>query len=426
MKKFLFILSGNLSTTPRALKSILSLPHDYELDIVVINRNKLWAEKDSEIIKEYNLNVKHINLGRKPFYPWLKATILEKISQKFYPICKNSLNINAFASNKSSILLWHYLKDLNKTKYDFVLGYSAGSIYPIYKIAQKWRIPFLVDVEDYYPGEQIQIDSINEKKRREFLMEEILPKADVLTTASPLIAEYTLNLIGGHSRHTLVLNSFPMKEFIYPESVKIPKSIRNKLKIVWFSQKVSFERGLEQFFDSLLMLDLEKNSQCLEITLIGEMDPSFRQKIIMPFREKVDLEFLNIKEISPIPQKKLHLILTEFDIGLALEPGKDLNNELALSNKIITYAQAGLFILATATRAQVNFMQRHPEIGIISKQTTIGIKESIEKLFKEFDKIRFNKIARFEKGKLLSWENGGGNLIELIRGLKTDDTDLLN
>ena len=52
-------------------------------------------------------------------------------------------------------------------------------------------------------------------------MQYILPKAACLTTASPLIGEYTLNLIKDYQHHQVIINSFPQKEFLKPENKTI-------------------------------------------------------------------------------------------------------------------------------------------------------------------------------------------------------------
>lgn len=413
-KKLLFVLSGNLSTTPRALKTILSMPKEYEHDIIVINRNNLWAKKDDKIIKEYNLKVTSINLGRQPLYPWLRATFIEKFSQRVYPFFRNHLNINAFASNKSSILLWYFLNGLDENKYDFVLGFSAGSLYPTYKFSRKWNIPFLYDVEDYHPGEHILMDKQNEVRRRRFLFKKLLPEAYVLTTASPLIADYTLKLINGHSNHRIILNGFPQNEFKKPGVIEYSDCMnKDCLNLVWFSQKISFNRGLEQLFDAFKEMHQLKNFS-IKLTLIGEMHTAFREQVILPFLRSANSDIIEIEEIRPLSQVQLHSRLNTFDVGLALEPGKDLNNELALSNKIMAYAQAGLFILATDTKAQVDFLKRHPDLGIICEQTRSGINEGLKNILEILTEIEKNKNKRYNIGKSMSWDCGEGNIKDLI------------
>lgn len=49
-----------------------------------------------------------------------------------------------------------------------------------------------------------------------------------------------------------------------------------------------------------------------------------------------------------------------YDIGLALEPPINVNNDILLSNKIFTYLLAGTAVVATRTRGQVRLL---PDLG---------------------------------------------------------------
>ncbi len=413
MKHILFILSGNLSTTPRALKSILSLPKEYSCHIVLVNRNQNWKNKDIEIIEKHKLNVTTVNLGRSPLIPWLIATIFEKVSQKIYPLFKRKTIINAYACNKSSIFLCLALKKMNIKNYDLIIGHSSGSLYPSWHLSKKWNIPFIFDVEDYHPGEFIRKDAKNEKQRREFLMKKLLPDANALTFASPLIEEYTLNLIGEHPNHQVILNSFPQSEFNAPNS-KL-KTQNSSLKLIWFSQKISFGRGLEQLFEALSQLTTLHSpltSQNLQLTLIGDLDPEFEKEVIKKHSSLTSHYSLLIK--PPLSQPDLHSELAYHDIGLALEfNNTDLNRKLCLTNKIIAYAQSGLYILATDTPAQKQFMKEHKEFGVVCGQSSNEMSKSILRLIEERTKIKEGRFIRFEQGKKLAWEKEKEKLMEI-------------
>jgi glycosyltransferase involved in cell wall biosynthesis len=58
-------------------------------------------------------------------------------------------------------------------------------------------------------------------------------------------------------------------------------------------------------------------------------------------------------------------VASGFDIGLALEPGRDLNNQIALSNKIFTYLLAGNAVIFSDTPAQKKFHAENPAIGAL-------------------------------------------------------------
>ena len=106
------------------------------------------------------------------------------------------------------------------------------------------------------------------------------------------------------------------------------------MKFVWFSQQIDKGRGLE-----LILPVLDQFRDQIELHLIGNPKKQFEEE----FLEERKFIFLH----NTMPQSELHIILSEYDVGLALEPGKDLNNKLAISNKIFAYAQAGLHVLAT-------------------------------------------------------------------------------
>ena len=370
MRKFLFILSGNLSTSPRALKAIRLLSSNNDVDILYINRSNQWLEYDKAIELPDNVNCSYLNLGRKPIWPWLFVTTLEKLSQLFYTLFKNHIDVNAFASNKSSIMLWLFQRKIRKPDFHLIAGHGAGALYPAWRLSNKWNIPFIFDVEDYHPGEYIRRDAQNEKQRREYLMKKLLPKARAITSASPLIEEYTLKLIGGHSMHQVILNSFPETEFRVPKIVANPTS---KLRLVWFSQKISFGRGLEELFDAFTTSD-NSLSTFLQLTLIGDMDEQFYHQVIYPAVQR--MQGFTFEHLPPMSQAELHAEISNHDIGLALEfDTTDLNRKLSLTNKIWAYLQAGLFILATNTPAQKLFMAEHPSCGLLVDQNISAVHE---------------------------------------------------
>ncbi len=220
--------------------------------------------------------------------------------------------------------------------------------------------------------------------------------------------------------------------------------ILQPLKLVWFSQRISFGRGLEQLFDALTGLLKSSNPQLLSssnpqliLTLIGDLDPAFQKSVLRPFLDDVlrpldvgetmgfqsfndsyrSVETIRIDVRPPLLQADLHRELAHHDVGLALEVGKDLNNKLAVSNKIMAYAQAGLYVLATDTPGQQQFMESHPSMGVVCRQDQEGIGTGLRFLMENIDSIREGKFARFEQGAALSWESESSKLLEIWQQL---------
>jgi hypothetical protein len=111
----------------------------------------------------------------------------------------------------------------------------------------------------------------------------------------------------------------------------------------------------------------------------------------------------------------LHASLSEYDIGLALElSSRDLNKDIALSNKMHAYYQAGLYILATDTAAQKDFIDSHPASGKtfsqISPESFLSVMEDI---LKNITKIRSGSLSRYQSAAKQSWETESGKLKDI-------------
>ena len=103
----------------------------------------------------------------------------------------------------------------------------------------------------------------------------------------------------------------------------------------------------------------------------------------------------------------LLLFATKFDIGLALEPGFCMNNDLAVSNKLFTYLQAGLCVIASDTTGQANFIRHYPAAGTIYPK---GDSSELAKLLLTYyhDQERLNtakKKAWQLADEQLNWDN---------------------
>ena len=389
MKNILFILSGNLSTTPRARKNIRAAAKYYRVYVLKANRHPAWDKLDENWINSHDYPVEAVHLGRRPFFPWLQATLLHKLAGIAWYIFPKSVFLNAYASQKVSIQLYKQAKCL-AFRPDLVVGQGGGALYPAYKFARKTRIPFAVDVEDYHPGESSHDPKGHEMKRRKFLLRTILPHAAFVSFASPLIKQYTLNVAERPPRNYFLLNNaFPEHEFISARPVN-----DEKLQLVWFSQNIDHGRGLE-----LVISAVATYQDAVDLTLIGNARVQFIEEWLEPHKDYVFWE-------DPKPQEELHTYLSNFDVGLATEISDcDINKDIALSNKIFAYAQAGLYILATDTAGQKLFIQSHQQLGMLCGQKTDDLREALDNLIRNKESIRRKATERYQYAKTLAWEN---------------------
>lgn len=389
MKKILFITASSIAANPRLVKNYIHYSSKGHKCTIVAFKYGDWTDELSQIIIEkHQMKCILISASRDPFTPWIKAVIMDKISKLMYWL-NPSPYWTAVASSKR---VYQLLATLNKIDFpvDFIEGHTLAALYPSDYLSKRLNVPFLYDVEDYHPEEIIVDAGIKEKYRRIQLFKNHIPSASLVTSASPLIGKEVEKLLGWKlGRIVPINNSFFSNEFNVPQN----DSASGVVKFLWFSQKITFGRGLELFIESAAPFRTK-----IELTLIGSLDSQFYNEWIEPNKDF-------IKVHSPMTQVDLHERLSSYDIGLVIElTSVDLNKDICLANKLFAYLQSGLFLYATDTSGHVLFLKRYPKAGIINKQNVKDFGLGIEKIIESIDFIRGNKNIRYENAKVLAYE----------------------
>lgn len=384
----LFITSTNLATNPRCRKEItLALSLHYRVTYIAFNLQGWSAEKEKEIQNELPEAEKiYLSAGRENLLNWATSAFLEFILRKAYKII-SAASLISYAVSRRSLQLMRALQKV-KAKPDLVIAHNPAAFYPAYYFAKKNNISFAIDAEDYHPGEGDNkvVSALTIK-----LIKKILPFADYVSFAAPLIKEKILtDILPFTIKTALIINNvFPQKEFVPPAKT----AVTDKIRLVWFSQNIDKGRGLEEILPAI-----ENLENYFEITLIGNV------------RENFFLEYLAGKDsitlISPLPQSELHKKLAEFDIGLAVEAFvADENRNLCLTNKIWSYFQAGLFIIASDTAAQQSFIKQFNKHGItVNLDNTKNLENDLKNLYKQWKDLSAQRFERFDKANAFSWE----------------------
>ncbi len=391
-RRILFLTTTNLATNPRLLKE-LRLAFDLFDEISVIQFSiGGWSDGITERLKKDFVKVNFVELSaeRKPFLNWFLTSVHHFFLKQ---INFNLLNAKllSFSLNKRTIALSRFLNNY-KNQFDWVIAHNPGAFYPAYIFSQRINCNLGLDIEDYHPGEYNDSDLSNRMLK---MMQYVLPNADYCSFAAPLIQlEVEKHVLNHSSNWFTVLNGFPQSEFIQPNRTKSAK-----IKMIWFSQNIAPGRGLENFIKMI-----EEFSENFELHLVGALSDKNRKLLFKD--ESV------IKIHPPMAQSDLHRFLSDFHVGLALEPGKDLNNSIAISNKLIAYAQSGLFILATPTPGQISFLNNYGIANFIVKNEESEIKKCMSWLIGQFDSTEIKKSFDFGLVKNVCWESVNTRLLE--------------
>ena len=95
----------------------------------------------------------------------------------------------------------------------------------------------------------------------------------------------------------------------------------------------------------------------------------------------------------------------------------DESRNLTITNKILTYAVCGNFILASNTKGQMDFMERLPDGGIVTTLTRKSMADVIISLHYEKENIRDNKQNRKLLAEKFKWNEQEKILIEFVKSM---------
>ena len=386
--KFLFITTNNLSTNPRLRKEIYHAASRNDSIHLVAFKLDNWSDRfDREIVSNLKMESTCLSATRHPYPSWFRATLVNLVCKILWPFFKKNIKITAFAHHKRSYQLIQALKRIRHPA-DRVISHNLGALYPAWWFARKHGLPFNFDVEDYYPGEKMNNPQSAEKARRLYLMRELMPDASHVTYAAPLIGQKVQEEIPLHrERFILINNTFPEAEFIRENRTET----HSKIQLIWFSQKIGYHRGLEP-----LIRALSHWSEKFSLTLAGWMDPVF-------YREHIAEHEAFITCLDPLPQQELHRRLSNYDVGLAVEnAASDLNRDICLTNKIWAYYLSGLYILASDTSAQLEFMTQRKDHGMTFNPDTLD--GSLLFIQQEIETIRVRSKERQRRALKESYE----------------------
>jgi len=243
-----------------------------------------------------------------------------------------------------------------KIKADLYIAHNLGALPAAVLAAKKHDGKCGFDAEDFHRQEVTDNPYTKDFKLKKFIEDKYLPRINYLTTSSPLISEVYKELYPTTIPQT-ILNVFPLEN-------KILAKTGNKLKLFWFSQTVGRDRGIEQIISSLAYQDN------VELHLLGYNTTS-TQQYFNDLAKKSFFQPNNIFYYEPISSAEIITMASQFHIGLATETGVPLNRDICLTNKIFTYIQAGLAIIASDTSAQKWLLQEFEGMGFLYKRNNI-------------------------------------------------------
>ena len=348
MKKIVLISSGQPSVNPRLVKEANALTSGgYEVSVIYSFWTHWACQMDEKLFSSVPWTP--ILVGGSPyknkltyFSTRLRFKLANILAQKF----TLKFGIAEMAKGRASVEM---LRKAKSIKADFYIAHNLAALPVAIKAAAYHKAKCGFDAEDFHRQEVSDSTEDFNYRISSFLEDKYFPRCDYLTAASPLIAKAYQQLFPKFNLH-IINNVFEVKHIR-----TVPYRADDKLKLFWFSQTIGKNRGLEDVINALNIL----RNDAIELHLLGNSNKESEAY----FNCLVTDNKNNLHFHKPIMSEEIFKFASQFDVGLALEPGFCYNNKIALSNKLFSYLISGLALIVSDTAAQKAFIEENEGIG---------------------------------------------------------------
>jgi glycosyltransferase involved in cell wall biosynthesis len=392
--RILIVTTKQPSSNPRMRKASDALAAAGHKVHVLYAYNAEWAtEADEKILAEASWTFERV--GGDPIVQ-RTSYFISRAVRKFY-------GFFGFEERAMCRSFGAYLRKGVAWNPDIVIGHNPGTLELLKVFKSRLKIPVFFDAEDYHRGELSSTARDSELVAR--LEGRVLPQLTAITAASPLIANAYKRLFPNVPVLS-VENAFPRK--LQPAKPSHPLKAHEPLRMIWFSQVVGLDRGLLEFMKGMaLAVDIP-----IELNIVGLCHDAVKQVLL----NEVGIVHHRLSFLPPVAEDSLFKLVADHEIGLALEPGSSENNDMALSNKVLTYSLCGCFMLLSKTAAQCEFLESHPQTGrLIELKDSGDIASAVRYVFENREVIFEKRLAAWELAHVdMNWETEGKKLVEWI------------
>ncbi len=337
MAKITIVTSGHICTNPRVWREADALAAaGHEVTVIGLWLNAKQAAIDEEMLRRRS---------------WLYRPALDMRSHSFW---------HRFRRRIGQTLLSARIRD------PYAFGYAVNRIW---KAAVKQRADLTIchlelamwvgtklhksgfrvgiDMEDWYSESSLATSSPRSRFLR--LLEGRILRQSVHSTTTSHAMAGALAERYKCGKPKVIYNSVPCV------SVSGIRGLKPAVRLIWFSQTLGKDRGLQDVFAALPLLtgdwtlEIRANASAEMRTWVdSQVQPALRSRVLVE---------------PTVPPHELSSAVAECDIGLAPEPPSCRNKSLTIANKVFQYLQCGLPVAASDTLGQREILNSFPQGG---------------------------------------------------------------
>lgn len=359
-KKIVIISGQHLIYNPRVWKEANTLS-DWGYDVTIFTTwySSKYKQEDESLLNSSVAYLPSFSLipSVKISFSLFYAKALKKVANLIFIIFRISSVYQLLYMPKRQLKCI-----LNRPSDLFICHQEAGLFIGVELMKLGHKVAF--DFEDWYSEDYIR------KDRPRYLLREAecyaLKYGCYITCPSKSMADVLQKKYGEARIIASIYNAFPIGTDFFNSTTKIPNSL------VWFSQTIGPGRGIEEFIGAIKDFEIPLNfhfigncSSNYEAYLYGMLEGTLHKL------HKYDL----------MPHNDLMKFIQAFEIGLALEYTHPLNKNFTISNKILTYLQLGLKVLASSTDGQLELKKEfNDQLTYIDLQNATDVRERLKEL----------------------------------------------
>ncbi|RWY57341.1 glycosyltransferase family protein [Mucilaginibacter gilvus] len=390
MKNITLITTGQPSTNPRLVKEADFLSAlGYSVKVIYCFYQP-WAQQLDESIISQNPGM-YICLGGAPVsskFTYYKTRFRQKLCQILFSYFKGwGIPENAISRTHSETL-----KAAKKIKTDLYIAHNLGALPAAVLAAKYMGCKVGYDAEDMHSAQFNDVSTMYLLNK--YIEVKYFSHTGYFTAASPLIAANYRQAYP--ALQPLVINN------VFPK-IKSPfnkdQGTAGTVKLFWFSQTIGADRGLENIVAAMAQ------APETELHLLGSCTSQYKATLL-DIAAKSGVQPDRIIFNRPIPPDEIMAFAAQFDIGMATETGSTLNRDICLTNKIFTYLQSGLAIIASDTQAQSLFLSEYPAAGKrYQKNNTKSLAGCLNHYLQNPEALRQTRLGNYQLGQTeLNWE----------------------
>lgn len=240
-----------------------------------------------------------------------------------------------------AIRAWHLagpdlIRAARRVRADLYIAHYPAALPAAALAARRHGTAYAFDAEDFHLGDFPESGAYDHQRRLLRTIESRwLPGCAFVTAASPGIAK-SYAAAFGLPAPSVVRNMFPLVQA--PPGPTACGSVQPGPTLYWFSQTIGPDRGLECAVRALAQAHCRPH-----LHLRGFISSSYRDQLLTLARQLGVEQRLHLH--SPAPPEQMERLASAYDVGLVAETGCTPNRRIALTNKLFTYALAGIPLL---------------------------------------------------------------------------------